>query len=128
MAGAFMVRWNGADNRMEIAMGGAWDIDTMYRFEAQFHKAVNANTRPGWALLNDLRSCPAQSDEVQHRGEAVTRFSAAHGCVRAVVVVPRAVGTMQIKRLAKATQSGSINIYVTSMEEADEQLRLVASA
>jgi hypothetical protein len=80
--------------------------------------------KPGWTVLGDLSNYPPQPDDISKGHEALMLHSATSGMAKGVLVVPKAVVAMQMKRIAgkaRATKADVIG-YASTVEEATKVL------
>ncbi|MDQ1287456.1 MAG: methyl-accepting chemotaxis protein [Actinomycetota bacterium] len=121
MAGAYTLAWDTAENRINFTLTGMWDADTMRRWDADYRAAVAKAPRDGWTVIGDMTGYPAQSEEIQAGHERLIAHSAASGMAKAVLVVPKAVVAMQMKRLVNNAKASTVT-YAASVDEAKKLL------
>jgi len=122
MAGTFTVRWNAAKNRVEETLVGQWDTDTMRRYETEFRAIVDAIPSPKWTMLVDMRNAPPRPEENQRKIETIIQVCVAKGCVKIVAIAPKAVVTMQMKRLSHSAGADDLMAYASTEAEAEQLL------
>jgi hypothetical protein len=124
VAGSYTLKWDTAAKRIEFTMTGTWDADIMRRWDAEYRAAVARAPRGAWTVIGDMSDYPPQPDEIQKGHETLIAHSAANGMVKAVLVVPKAVVAMQMKRLVNNAQADMVT-YAASVDEAKKLLAAV---
>lgn len=125
MAGSYTLKWNSSAQRIEFTMTGTWDSEIMRRWDAEYRAAVAQAPSGVWTVLGDMSNYPAQSDEIQKGHETLIAHSAANGMAKAVLVVPKSVVAMQMKRLVNNAHAQMVT-YAASVDEATKLLAAVS--
>ena len=122
--GSYTLKWNTGAQRIEFTMTGVWDSETMRRWDAEYRAAVSQAPAGAWTVLGDMSNYPAQSAEIQKGHERLIAYSAVNGMTKAVLVVPKAVVAMQMKRLVDSAKAQMVT-YAASVDEAKKLLAAV---
>lgn len=122
MTASYDLAWNAGKTRLTFALHGTWDAATMARWNADYRAAVAQATGQGWTVLGDMTDHPLQADAIQKGHEALMAYSIQHGMSKAALVVPKAVASMQLKRLAGQAQASQAISFVTSVAEGERAL------
>jgi hypothetical protein len=127
-AGSYTISWNTGTNCLEFRLVGMWDQATMARWNADYKAAVAKAPRPGWFVIGDLTEHPPQSPEIQSGHEALMGYSAQHGMAKGVLVVPKVVMQLQLKRLADSSNTAQVITFSDSIGGAKTILGLAKAA
>ena len=122
MGAPYELAWDIEAKRLRFAMRGMWTGATMSSWSREYRAAVLAPPGPRWTVLADMTDYPPQSDSIQKGHEELIAFSAQHGMVKAIMVVPKAVAAMQMKRLVGQAGAASVIGFVSSVAEAEKIL------
>jgi hypothetical protein len=122
MGAPYELAWDIEAKRIRFAMHGTWDGATMSLWSREYRAAVLAPPGPRWTVLADMTDYPPQSESIQKGHEELIAFSAQHGMVKAIMVVPKAVAAMQMKRLVGQAGAASVIGFVSSIAEAEKIL------
>lgn len=111
MTGTYRLNWDTAEQRLEIACRGVWDVPVMRQFDQEFRATLTTLPRSGWTLLADLRGTGGWAPDLHSVVADLMTISRDQGMTQGAVVVSKTVGPPQ-KRHAYRTA------FVQSVEEA----------
>lgn len=118
MAGNYEIHWETAANRLEFKLTGVFDDASFAKWDAAYRAAAKQAPAPGWDTLADMTEFPPQTAEIQRKAEEMIGHSFANGAARAALIAPKAVISLQAKRLASNAGVAERVTFVATRQEA----------